>query len=202
MRKIAVALVASNWLTLIGPPSTLAALEAWSRELRAAPQLDTPVPGPIHSNYLPQTNTAKILGNSPLLLQRLDDSKTRMIGTFSGVPYKHKTWGSLLEEAIQDIMHNPLYLTDTIEASVAELDPRRKVSISVMGQTNAVAAVKMALKAKSIEFSQRDIAMKPEINGSDLVAIVGMAGRFPGSETVEGFWEDLLASKCHIKEVS
>ena len=63
----------------------------------------------------------------------------------------------------------------------------------------------MALQANGIEYEVGKPAMAPQNEnsrgGSDLIAIVGMAGRFPGSDTVDGFWEDLMAGKCHIKEV-
>ncbi|WQF90281.1 Putative Acyl transferase domain superfamily, phosphopantetheine binding ACP domain, thiolase [Colletotrichum destructivum] len=36
---------------------------------------------------------------------------------------------------------------------------------------------------------------------SGLIAIVGMSGRFPDNDTVEGFWEDLIDGTTHIREV-
>lgn len=74
-----------------------------------------------------------------------------------------------------------------------------------MGPTNHLAAVKMALQTNGIEYQVRQPVMLSQKEnsrgGSDLIAIVGMAGKFPGSDTVDGFWEDLMAGKCHIKEV-
>jgi hypothetical protein len=130
-----------------------------------------------------------------------------MISPGSCVEYNHPTLGSLLEEIIEDIAHNPLHVTRLIQRCVSGLDGKRRVKLSVMGATNHLAATIQALGAHGIEYQLSKHEATARIDemargGSELVAIVGMAGRFPGSDTVDGFWEGLVAGKCHIKEVS
>lgn len=118
--------------------------------------------------------------------------------------YSHLTLGNLLGEILEDIAHNVLRVTDVVHTCVSTLDVTKDVRVSVMGPTNHLAAVKMALQASGIEYQVRQTTTAQNENsrgGSDLIAIVGMAGKFPGSDTVDGFWEDLMAGKCHIKEV-
>lgn len=119
--------------------------------------------------------------------------------------YLHPTLGDLLGEILEDIAHNVLRVTDVVHTCVSTLDVTKDVRVSVMGPTNHLAAVKMALQANGIEYQVRQPVTTPQHEnsrgGSDLIAIVGMAGKFPGSDTVDGFWEDLMAGKCHIKEV-
>lgn len=119
--------------------------------------------------------------------------------------YLHLTLGDLLADIVEDIAHNVLRVTDAIHTCVSTLGVTKGVRVSVMGPTNHLAAVKMALQANGIEYEVRKAVMTSKNEnsrgGSDLIAIVGMAGRFPGSDTVDGFWEDLMAGKCHIKEV-
>lgn len=206
---IAIGVSADSWMTLIGPPSSLVRLAAWSPELGAASSLETDVPGPIHSRCLPPMDTSKIVGNSPLLKQPISGSKARMYSPASCKEYKHSTLQALLEEVVEDISHNVLHVTRTIQGCVDRLDDKRHAKLSVMGPTNHLAAMKQALNKRGIQFQMNGQAVASSTTdskmirgGSDLIAIVGMAGRFPGSESVEAFWEDLLAGKCQIKEVS
>jgi hypothetical protein len=128
--------------------------------------------------------------------------------TGSCAKYDHPTLASLLEEIVNDIAHKPLYITDTIQETVVGLRGGRPVRLSVMGPTNHQAATIQALKAGGVKYELNQCGKEtPEPGnassrgGSGLVAIVGMAGRFPGSDTIEGFWESLLDGQCHIKEV-
>lgn len=196
---------AKDWLTLIGPPSSLKQLTSWSPEIRDASQIRTGVTGPIHTNHAPKIDIPKILGNSPLLRHPIDHAKARMFSPSSCKQYRHLTLGDLLGEILEDIAHNVLRVTDAVYTCVSTLDVTKGVKLSVMGPTNHLAAVKMALQTSEIEYQVRQPVMKSQNEnsrgGSDLIAIVGMAGKFPGSDTVDGFWEDLMAGKCHIKEV-
>lgn len=219
-RRITIGVVAKDWLTLVGPPSSMAMLTSWSPEIQATPSIDSDVGGPMHSCWSPRVNTARILGNSALLRRPLDPVKARMISPGGGPCakyYDHPTLGSMLEEMIDDIAHKPLHITSTIQETVSGLqrrDRQHHVRLSVMGPTNHQAATTHALKSCGIKYEinsldrtwNKETSPEQPLNvkgrgGSGLVAIVGMAGRFPGSDTVEGFWEDLLDGKCHIKEV-
>lgn len=206
-------MVAKGWLTLIGPPSTVASLSSWSPEIRDAPSVPTDVDGPMHSCWSPKVDTAKILGSSPLLQQPLNPAKARILSpTGSCVAYDHPTLGSLVEEIVVDVAHKALYITDTISESVAGLTPRGDglVKLWVMGPTSHQAAVTQTLKASGIDYEVQSSSKQASIPedttqhgrpSSGLVAIVGMAGRFPDNDTIDGFWADLLDGKTHIKEI-
>ena len=106
---------------------------------------------------------------------------------------------------ITDIAHNVLFLTDTLDECISGLARTRKVRLIVVGPTGHLPTVQSALKDKGIDYdvnSHLDASTDKVRGGSDLVAIVGMAGRFPGSETIDHFWEDLLEGKNQIKKVS
>lgn len=124
--------------------------------------------------------------------------------------YSHLTLGALLEEIVEDIAHNVLRVTQTIQECAIRLDEKSEYRLHVMGPTNHLAAMKQALNTRHIEFqlnqppasgAEAGANSNMTRGGSDLIAIVGMSGRFPGSDSVEAFWEDLLAGKCQIKEV-
>ena len=160
----------------------------------------------MHSPWVPKIDIARVLGDSPLLHHRIDLAKAKMISPGSCVRYKHLTLGLLLGEIIEDIAYNVLNVTASIKGCVSNLDRKCEIKLTVMGPTNHLAAMKETLRTHGIEYqlTQHGTSNNNQEarGGSDLIAIVGMSGRFPGSETIEGFWEDLVAGKCQIKEVS
>ncbi|KAK3297920.1 beta-ketoacyl synthase [Chaetomium fimeti] len=207
-RRITIGVIAQGWLTLIGPPSSMDQLTSWSPVIQAAAGIKTDVDGPMHSCWSPKVDAAGIVGNSTLLQQPLNPAKARMLSPAgSCARYDHSTLASLLEEIVDDVAHKPLHITDTIKETVVGLRGSEHVTLSVMGPTNHQAAATQALKSSGIKYKvkqtgrETSAASNTNRGGSGLVAIVGMAGRFPGSDTIEGFWEDLLDGKCHIKEI-
>lgn len=193
-------------MSLVGPPSSLARLEAWSYDIKNASSVETDISGPMHSPWVPQVDVAKVVGDSPLLLHPINQSKANMISPGSCMRYKHPTLNLLLREIVQDIVHNVLNVTESIKASVSNLDGQCKIKLTVMGPANHLTALQQSFRIHGIEYQQTQFGVSRENaearGGSDLIAIVGMSGRFPGSETIDGFWEDLLEGKCQIKEVS
>ena len=104
-----------------------------------------------------------------------------------------------------DIAHNVLHINETIEECISGLTDKKTVCLIVAGPTGHLAAVKRILQNKQIDYyfrqhRSRQIGTLTRA-GSGLVAIVGMSGRFPGSETIDSFFEDLLDGKGQIKKV-
>lgn len=153
---------------------------------------------------MPRIDVAKVLGNSPLLDTPIS-SKARIASNSSRGTYCHTTLRSLLGEMVTDIANNVLYLTSTLDECISSLAGMGKVRLTIVGPTEHLPAVQSALKGKKIEFDVNqhlDMSLNKLRGGSNQVAIIGMAGRFPGSETIDHFWEDLLEEKIQIKKVS
>ncbi|MCJ1403878.1 hypothetical protein MMC11_007101 [Xylographa trunciseda] len=202
-RRLAIGVVAKGWFTIIGPPSSLTRLWAYSPDLDRAAKIPTDTNGPIHTSHMPRINVEKVLGHSSLLDIPIS-SKARIASNSSSGTYSHSTLRSLLAHMITDIAHNVLYLTNTLDECISGLADTRKVRLTVVGPTGHLPTVQSALKDAGIKCdvnSHLDAKVNRVRGGSDLVAIVGMAGRFPGSETIDRFWEDLLEGKNQIKKV-
>ncbi|KAI6092709.1 putative polyketide synthase [Hypoxylon rubiginosum] len=204
-RRVSVGVISKGWITLVGAPSSLARLAAWSPELGSAAHVKTDAGGPIHSKNMPRIDIETVLGDSLIRALPLDWSKARMYSPGSCKEYRHATLGPLLGEIIDDVAHNVLHAGQLIDTFIGQMDSRISVKMTVVGPTGHLPAVEQALRKRTIPYSIVDYTqtIKPDISrgGSDLIAVVGMAGRFPGSDTIEGFWEDLQKGKCHIKKV-
>ena len=182
----------------------MARLMKFSKELEEAPKTKIDTNGSVHTKCMPQFDVETVLGESPLLNTPIT-SKARIISPTSCKPYEHSLLRSLLGEIMIDIAHNILRINDTAEECISGIFGKRSVSLTVAGPTGHLTAVQRSLTSKGLDYQIRQYRNPEEgitaRGGSDLVAIVGMAGRFPGSETIEGFFEDLIVEKVQLKKV-
>ena len=114
----------------------------------------------------------------------------------TGKPYVTSDLRNLLREMIQDVTQNTLHLTDTVQAVVSNLEGKGDVELVVVGPTAHTSLVQNALqdakiKTILIQHAEASPPLRSFRGGSDQVAIVGMSGRFPGSNDIQGFWESL-----------
>lgn len=218
-RRIAVGVVSKGFVTLFGPPSTQARLQTWpgAKVLQDAPRIDTDADGCVHTPYLPELDIDAILSecSSEFLQWPLDlKHKARMASPVDGKFYECQTLGELLPHIIKDIAHRVLNLDVTLDGCASRLKAdglQANVEVIAMGPNAHIPAMTGALKAASIShkvvlgtslptsFTTSELPSSRGFSGQ--VAIVGMSGRFPENDTVQGFWQDLLDGKTHIKEV-
>ena len=50
-------------------------------------------------------------------------------------------------------------------------------------------------QAQRLDSWRKRSARRSTSIGNDAIAVIGMAGRFPGASTVEGFWDNLVAGR-------
>ena len=123
-------------------------------------------------------------------------SKVRIVSSSTCAPFVASNLGTLLYKMILDIAQNTLRLTDTVQTIVSDLRKIGDVDLVVLGPTAHTSLLQSALREKYVNVK---LITEPEApastrelrGGSDLVAIVGMSGRFPGSDNVREFWETL-----------
>jgi hypothetical protein len=156
----------------------------------------------MHNIWIPTLDNAKIIGYSAVLHQPLQVGNARMLSTSgSGAEYDRSTLSLLLKETINDIVHNPINRTKYLGNIVGRA---KLVRIWTMGPSHELATVTDALEASGIKYRVNEDLQIPRSmignsrGGSGQIAIVGMGGRFPGNDTIDGFWQDLIDGKCHI----
>src|SRR5205085_11451093 len=80
----------------------------------------------------------------------------------------------------------------------------RELARYIAGLAPAVAsteAVRHGRVEAPVEPTLARAASNAVVNGKDCVAVVGMAGRFPGAGTIEAFWDNLKAGADCVTEV-
>ena len=153
---------------------------------------------------MPCIDKEEVLGDFPFRGSPLDWRKATLLSPSSCNEYKTATLGELLTQIIDDIATHTLCISDTIDACLSRLDQTTSFDLSLQGPTNHLAAVEQALRTSAIAYNivEADTNAKgPSRGGSDAIAIVGMSGRFPGSDNSEEFWDDILAGNRHIEKV-
>ena len=95
----------------------------------------------------------------------------------------------------------------SIQGLVSSIDKDEEVNLSIVGPTPHVPLVQRSLQNAGATVHLLDAVKAPSVpesvrGGSDLIAVVGMAGRFPGSDGLDDFWEMLQAGVEVHQQVS
>ncbi|KAJ4361265.1 hypothetical protein N0V95_002034 [Ascochyta clinopodiicola] len=216
-RQICIGVEARGWLTLFGPPSTQARLWGWSRELAQASRIPTEARGGVHMATAPPVDTARVLGTSALLATPLDGDKARMYSPVDGALLQAATFGDLLLAVFELVVHQPIRFHAPLDAVIQALPPDSPIRLLELGPSGHTPAVQreisergfaVTLNAKGAAHAKSAAPPSPSAGlglraGSGAVAIVGMAGRFPGAGEagVDGFWDVLRKGERHVTEI-
>ena len=200
----------SSVITISGPPSTTSAL--FSPSSSASPAFDGTKLIPLgicaafHAPHLQPISLESVLLScslSPALAARSLRSDIALLSAGHGHQYeKNSSFSDALTQALQDIFQEPIVLESAV-ASVSKTITSPAVILAAFGPSNSTKAIARQLessgtsvvcKANSTSAASDDSASSSSIPappGDDAIAIVGMASRLPGSETLEEFWEVL-----------
>lgn len=152
---------------------------------------------------LPEVDPDRILGSSPWL-DRAPVHTATIISPYTCKPRQQKTLRGLLEEIIADVGQRTLNLATSMNAAL-ELAQADKIRLVMPGYTSHDVYFQKLLQKRGVEYSVMShgdhLPSGPSRQGSGLVAVVGMSGRFPGSGDINAFWEGLLEGKRYIQEV-
>ncbi|QSZ36678.1 hypothetical protein DSL72_006559 [Monilinia vaccinii-corymbosi] len=179
--------------TVTGPPSVLAEFIA-SGKLKLAKHVSLPLGAAFHAPHLPTPNIHAILQTDSLPYSA-HIPKGSLVSTTTGKPYDAATFSGLLEEVIYDVFSRPINL-EGFAKGLACIVGESPVSLIPVGPENCANYFKRKLQELNCQLNDAEysenwprVPITPRYSGS--IAIVGMAGRFPGGETLEDFWKTL-----------
>ncbi|KAL8709008.1 MAG: hypothetical protein Q9220_006217 [cf. Caloplaca sp. 1 TL-2023] len=191
-------------ITISGPPSTLKSLLSFSERLSQAAKAEFPIAAAFHAPHLREPDIKNIIGSSPLLERPLK-KHTEIRSTSSGRPFSAHSMVDLLHQIIVDILQKPLNWSNVVANTVASLRTK-EVSFVALGPTNAATPLRRALKAVGIKIIENQevrpsLTARPKRGESGAIAVVGMSGRFPGSENLEDFWKHLEEGQDLVQQI-
>ena len=198
-------------IVIVGPPSTLDTLSQ-SQTWDLAHATESPaVPSRclMFSPHLPSVDIVQIVGTSSALdtatVQRPLYSAHSVSDSFSA-----ETFGDVLRRAVEDIAHKPARVEDAFQAVAAVLQERgnEDVVATTVGSTWDASRVLSVLEQHGQSVSVGEYTPSPQPFGNDIdsiprheIAVVGMSGRFPESDTLDELWELLESGTTTHKEI-
>ena len=191
-RKAYISAEGTSSTTISGPPSVTARLFETSKDFQDCKQIPLHISAAFHASHLEPVSLAKILdGINPLYLQRSVQHRM-IISPSSGKPYVGCTFSELLVEVVDDILQVPMSLETSVVALSKLLDSA--FSVLEFGPVNCAKAIRQILQTCGVHIIEdADVPNTRSLLREDCgaIAIVGMAARLPGSETLEEFWSIL-----------
>ncbi|KAK1580585.1 LOW QUALITY PROTEIN: polyketide synthase [Colletotrichum navitas] len=199
-KRAYVAVASDAWSAVFGPPSTMRRLFKESSFLSGVSVSELyRANGAVHAPHLPELDMKEIIGTDHPLLNRQLSPNIQVMSTSECQPYRATTLGDLLRQVLYDILILRLDMNGATKAVASTVPTGSSVQLVVVGGSNAVSTVQSALDARKATVTVVDqFSLRPAPalrNGSGKIAIIGVGGRFPGSESVDDFWKSLLDAK-------
>ena len=202
-RRAYLGVITQAWATVFAPPSTLELLHV-SKDLHDIPKLPLTAAIAVHAPHLYPVDNSSIVGDSPVLNIALSSNTAISSSTCSH--FEASTLRELLHFAVTDVAQNPLWLENSVKALCLTFEGTSEMTLTTLGPTPHTPLVRQILqrRVENVHLGERAKAGSPHSNargGSDLVAVVGMSGRFPHSDSLDEFWDMLAAGTDTHEEV-
>ena len=126
-----------------------------------------------------------------------------MFSTSTGDWFKPQTLRELLYFNVAEMTRQPLLLGHALECLGSTLSGAKDVHIRAIGPTPYLSTVQRTLQNNVPKVTIEEASKVPDTGSSDsdLIAIVGMSGRFPGADNLAEFWSMLEAGHSALEEI-
>ncbi|KXH65978.1 beta-ketoacyl synthase domain-containing protein [Colletotrichum salicis] len=202
-RRAQVGVTGDRWASIVGPPSVLEQFLNECPAVSGLPRNKLNIRSLQHAIPMTPADLDYVVGDATLVTSPLD-SQHRVWGT-DDPSATYETFGDLLRTAVSQSVSRPLDIVEVVTGMNKHLGSCRQVDIKVIGTSSHTSYLAAALKQPG-----RTITVQHEIGAnqrtqqdipSDRIAIVGMAGRGPGSDDLDEFWNVLMTGKDLHQEI-
>ncbi|CAD6579475.1 MAG: hypothetical protein ASARMPRED_009148 [Alectoria sarmentosa] len=166
-----------------------------SVELQQSKVVPVPVTGAFHALHLELPDIERIIGQSSILDLQVKQRTSIILGSGRELKGSDMLFKALMREALTEILRIPQDMSameDTLESGTRGMDSK----IFLIGPANFTTRIKgiprptQFCRSAASSSRQLDQGLRPSDEEND-IAVVGMSGRFPGSDNLEEFWEIL-----------
>ena len=180
---------------MFGPPSVLKTLLATSDVLKKSDNTILSAFGAVHAPHLALPNQVEIIGASPLLQKSLKPNYKLLSGSRYN-RFSCSNLHDLMQEIMLEIFQKSANPARLFEVAGSFLQKPKEISLFMLGNTSYILLLRRSLSLQGFKVALLTSAPSlhtPEVRGgSGSVAIVGISGQFPGSESVDELWESLM----------
>jgi zearalenone synthase (nonreducing iterative type I polyketide synthase) len=161
--------------------------------LKTLPKNELQIHALQHTLSISEADIDYIVGDS-ILLRKPVSPDCKIWGLDGDNPDAcYSNWGQLLRAAVSQTLSRPLNIVQTIGNLKATLSLAQSVEIKLMGPSSHASHL-----IKSLQVAGREISVENHLSAPvssvkrDGIAIIGMAGKGPGSDSLEEFWDVIL----------
>ena len=194
---------------ILGPPSTLDILAQRMNLSKDVIKPPVPYRCPMYGSHFPQIDVFHIVGKSATLEQ--NTVQTPIYSAHAPTSStKDITLDELLRRIVAEIAHKPMRIEeviDTVAKDLSESDETGAV-LTVISSTWDTSLVYDVFEQHNQRIHVSDNVSYPKPLGSDMssvpsgaIAIVGMSGRFPESDTLDELWQLLEKGSTTHQEI-
>ncbi|KAI2640016.1 polyketide synthase [Xylaria nigripes] len=205
--KAYISAVSASNIAISGPPPTLRLL--FSKGLFESRPMPIPVFGPYHAPHLHGgldiSQILRLDDDRVLAVLASSEPRSRVMSCATGRDFSETDTSSLLRSVVYEILNEPLSFHNILNGCIDEAShfTGSRILVIPYGPTHAASTLSSILKSKTK--SEVILRLPPQLSresennhignhgstGKTKLAIVGMAGRFPDSESHDALW-DLL----------
>jgi iterative type I PKS product template protein len=207
-KRAKVAVTGAGWSTVIGPPSVLGLVMNQCQAIKNLAKNPLEIKALQHTlNTMTDADFDYMVGNNSVVLQKLISCPNHGLWGMDDPTATYATFGDLLRDVCSQVLGRPLDITQVVSSLSSKLEGVRSIRLIQVGNSSHAPYVASVLKKAGREVSVQD--QHSLLNSDDIgaslmagrIAIVGMAGRGPGSENVDEFWDVIMAKQDLCTEI-
>ncbi|QPC76873.1 hypothetical protein HYE68_007625 [Fusarium pseudograminearum] len=199
IKRAQVAVTGHRWNTIVGPPSILQLIVKECPAIRSLPKNELNIHALQHTVVTSRADLDYIVGDSTLLSRPL--SLTFTLWGMDDPRAHYTTWGDMLRAICSQALSRPLDITHVVDQLSFKLRSVPQLDVKSIGPCSHLSYLTNVLKSagRTVSVADDHPPSTPPKQLPGRIAIVGMAGRGPGSDNVEEFW-NVIMSKLDLCE--
>lgn len=199
IKRAQVAVTGHRWNTIVGPPSILQLIVKECPAIRSLPKNELNIHALQHTVVTSRADLDYIVGDSTLLSRPL--SLTFTLWGMDDPRAHYTTWGDMLRAICSQALSRPLDITHVVDQLSSKLRSFPQLDVKSIGPCSHLSYLTNVLKSagRTVSVADDHPPSTPPKQLPGRIAIVGMAGRGPGSDNVEEFW-NVIMSKLDLCE--
>ena len=199
-RRAKVGVIGAGWNTVIGPPSVLQLCINQCSAIRDLAKNPLEIRAIQHTLDISHAEIDYIVGNNSTFLEKLLNCPSHSRWGMDDPAATYASWRDLLSDVCMQVLARPLDITQAVGKLNSKLVGVGAARIIQLGSSSHAPYLSSVLKAAGRDVSIHDHHSIFHTDAEDVslkagrIAVVGMAGRGPGSDNVDEFW-DVMMSK-------
>lgn len=207
IKRAKVGVTGAGWSTVIGPPSVLQLFNSQCPAVRDLAKNPLEIKALQHTLNISRAEIDYMVGNNSTFVDRPLSCPNHSFWGVDDPAATYVNWGALLRTVCSQLLARPLDITQAVGKLNSKLDGVDAVRVIQVGLSSHAPYLASVLKAAGRDVSVQDqhSLQHADDGGASFkagrIAIVGMAGRGPGSDNVDEFWNVIMSKQDLCQEV-